>query len=112
LLTVRGSAVVDLAYAEPAMLAAAGMSLNQIAAVERIRQLRPLTPLDFDVRELGDPRGPIRLSVGGASTAYTLRATATLANGQARRTVAALIEQSAVAGPDPIRVVRWYDASL
>ena len=54
----------------------------------------------------------IRLGVGGASQAYTLRATAWLRNGRAIRSVAALAEMGTV--PDKFRmsVVRWYETAL
>ena len=50
----------------------------------------------------------IRLGLGGTPTAYTLRATARLANGRAIRTVAAVAKYG-VSAQTPWEIVRWYD---
>ncbi|MBI1354894.1 MAG: hypothetical protein GC160_11150 [Acidobacteria bacterium] len=111
-LTTRGSGVISVGYASREVLAAAGMSPNEIAAIEEIRRVRPLRPDDNGMPGLGSFSGPIRLGLGGGSTAFTLRATATLRSGAAKRTVAALVENGAVGGPDPIRIVRWRETAF
>jgi general secretion pathway protein K len=112
MLTVRGTGVVDVRYAPAPILLAAGLSPSAVEEIEAIRRTRPLHPDDPIVVGLQNLRGPIRLGVGGGSAAYTLAATATLKGGRAKRSVAALVEQAQVAGPDPIRVVRWYDSAF
>jgi general secretion pathway protein K len=112
LLTVRGMGVVDVRYAPAPLLLAAGLSPSAVEQVEEIRRLRPLGPDDPVVASLSDLPGPIRLGLGAGSPAYTLAATATLKNGRAKRSVAALVERAAVSGPDPIRVVRWFDSAF
>ena len=112
LLTARGAAVVDVRYAPAPLLLAAGLPPAAVEQIEEIRRQRPLRPDDPVVSSLASLGGPIRLGVGGGSPAYTLSATATLKGGRAKRSVAALVEQAQVAGPDPIRVVRWFDSAF
>ena len=112
LLTVRGSAVVDVRYAPVPLLRAGGLSESAVEQIEEIRRRRPIAPNDPIASSLADLRGPVRLGVAGGSPAYTISATATLEGGRAKRSVAALVEQAPIAGPDPIRVVRWYDSAF
>jgi hypothetical protein len=112
LLTVRGSGVVDVRYAPVPLLLAGGLSESAVAQIEEIRRLRPLAPDDAVVAALPSLNSPVRLGLGGGSAAYTLTARATLSGGRAKRSVAALVERAQVAGPDPIRVVRWYDSAF
>ncbi len=112
LLTVRGAAVVDVRYAPVPLLLAGGLSESAVEQVEAIRRTRPLGPDDAAALGLADLSSPVRLGLGGGSPAYTLSATAVLKNGRAKRSVAALVERGPVAGPDPIRVVRWYDSAF
>jgi general secretion pathway protein K len=113
LLSARGAPSVDVAYAPAALLVAAGLSAAAVEEIEQIRRVRPLRPDDPVVAALAGMQGPIRLGLGGGGApAYTLTATATLTGGRARRSVAALIEQAPIAGPDPIRIVRWYDTAF
>lgn len=112
LLTVRGSGVVDVRYAPAPLLLAGGLPQSAIEQIQEIRRLRPLTPDDAAALGLDNLNGPVRLGLGGGAAAYTLTATATLNGNRAKRSVAALVEQAQVAGPDPIRVVRWYDSAF
>ncbi len=111
-LTTRGSGSLNLNYASPQMMAAGGMSATQIESVVELRRLRPLTGEDQGFSDTGSLVDDFQFSMNGASEAYTLRARAELANGRARRTVTALIERNNVDGPDPVRVVRWYDTAF
>ena len=111
-LTTRGGGVVNVSYASREVLIAAGMSPAEIATVEEIRRERPLRADDPGVPALGAFSGPIQLGLGGGSMAFTLRSTASLRSGAAKRTVAALVENGAAGGPDPIRIVRWRETAF
>ncbi len=113
-LTTRGSTVVNANYASPEMLMAAGLTPGLVRAIEAIRAVRPLTPEDPGMENLGESTSEIRLGIGGRSQRYTLTATARLAAAgadepRAVRSVSAVVELGASDGPDPIRIVRWYD---
>lgn len=109
-LTTRGSGMLNANYASPEMLAAAGMSESEIARTQEIRRERPLEQGDVSIA--GERFGQTGVGVGGGPRAYTLRATAELHSGGARRSVAALVEMGGSGGPDPVRIVRWYDAAF
>lgn len=110
--TTRGGAVINMNYASHEALLAAGLSNVEVAGVEEIRRLRPLREGDPGTYAIGANSGAIRLGLGGGSMSFTLRATATLKSGQAKRTVAALVENGAAGGPDPIRIVRWRETAF
>ena len=112
-LTTRGSGAVSANYASPAMLAAVGLSQGEIETIVEIRRNRPLRADDPGMGILGRAPGPIQIGLGGQGQAYTLRATATLTGGRAKRSVAALVEMRGAPGdPDPIHIVRWHDTAL
>ncbi len=117
-LTTRGGGRINVNYASREMLLASGMSPNAVGALEEIRRDRPLTQDDPEMGALGQQgqqaqqEGGVQLGLGGQTQAYTLRATAELTGGRARRTVAALVEVGGGVGPDPIRIVRWYDTAF
>lgn len=113
-LTAKGSTVVNVNYASREMLLAAGLTPDLVDLIENIRAVRPLTPDDPGMGDLGGYRSEIRLGLGGRSQRYTLTATArSVAVGSQRpravRSVAAVVEAGRSDGPDPIRIVRWYD---
>lgn len=108
-LTTRGAAAVDVAYAPPALLAAAGFSPSLIEQLVQIRRLRPLTIEDPGMSDLLQRGGEIPLALGQGGAAYTLRATAELNGARARRSVAALVQADVSDSVDPLRIVRWYD---
>ncbi|MBZ5726972.1 MAG: general secretion pathway protein GspK [Acidobacteriia bacterium] len=116
-LTVYGSGErVDGNTANPAVLAAIGLSPYAISALVERRQMAPLT-LDQLYNLLGSVGAdPSRLRVEGNSI-VTMRATARLrlANGQLsdlRRTVAAQIKYLARGyGYSQIHILRWYDTA-
>ena len=111
-LTTRGQgAGLNMNYASREMLEAAGLSQSAIESAQEIRRDRPLTQDDPGMAAAGDRFGDTRLGLGGESRSYTLRATAELRNGRAKRTVAAMVEIGG-SGPDPIRIVRWYDTAF
>jgi general secretion pathway protein K len=104
---------IDANNAQPAVLAAIGVSPDSIAQIVTRRRLAPF-------RDPGELAGVVagtgagRVRVGGKSI-FTLRATARmrLANGQLsdlRRTVAATVKflPNGEEQP-PIQVLRWYD---
>ena len=111
-LTTRGSGSLNLNYASPQMMVAGGMSVSQVESVVELRRQRPLTSKDQGFSSTGSVVDDFRFSMADSSEAYTLRAHAELANGRARRTVTALIERNDIDGPDPVRVVRWYDTAF
>ena len=116
-LTTRGGSAVEVNYASPEMLAAAGLPGGLIDSIVETRKLRPLRREDLGGDAVRDPfaeyQRDIRLAVGTGSDAYTLVATAELGVGsgavRARRTVVARVERGQADGPDPIRISRWYD---
>lgn len=113
-LTTRGSTTVNVNYASREMLLAAGLTPDTVRAVETIRAVRPLTPDDPGMSGLDRFRTGIRLGLGGLSRRYTLTAVARLAGAgsdgtRAVRSVSAVVEFGRSDGPDPIRIVRWYD---
>jgi hypothetical protein len=113
-LTPKGSTIVNVNYASPEMLIAAGLPADLVAAVEQIRAVRPLTADDPGMGNLGNLGSEIKLGLGGGSKRYTLTATARLGDTtsikpRAVRSVSAVVELGTSDGPDPIRIVRWYD---
>jgi type II secretory pathway component PulK len=107
-LTFEQVALINANYASPELLLAAGLPDAAVRTIEEIRRLRPLQAGDPGMEIVGASDAVIRLGLGGAvPTAYTLRATARLSNGQARRTVSA--EARFGASPlYPWDVVRWH----
>ena len=87
------------------------MSRSAIEDAVTLRGDRPLAQDDLGTGVVGRQFGNTRLGLGGQPRSYLLRATAELTNGQAKRTVAALVEIGG-AGPDPVHVVRWYDIAF
>jgi hypothetical protein len=108
-LTTRGRGGIDVAYASPALLAAAGFSPDLIDQLVEIRRVRPLTLDDPGMAGLLQRGGEVPLALGGGGDAYTLRATAELNGARARHTVAALVQADVSDSVDPLRIVRWYD---
>lgn len=113
-LTTRGSTTVNVNYASREMLLAAGLAPDIVREVESIRVLRPLTSNDPGMDDLGGFNSGIRLGLGIRSRRYTLTATARLAGAGANRpravrSVSAVVEFGPSEGPDPVRIVRWYD---
>lgn len=111
-LTTRGSSSVNANYASREMLIAAGLSEDEVEAIENLRRNGPLDRDDAGVDRLSTSDGPVRVGLGGQGDAYTVRATAELSGGRARRTVVALVEVGTSRGPDPVRIVRWYDVGF
>jgi general secretion pathway protein K len=108
-LTFEPGGMINANYASRELLQAAGLPDPAVQAIEQIRRLRPLQTSDPGVAEiLAATDAVIRLGLGGAPTAYTLRATARLANGRTTRTVAA-VARSGVTAQFPWEIVRWHD---
>jgi hypothetical protein len=108
---------VDVNTAEPAVLAAIGMSPGAIAALLDRRRQEPILP--DQLAAVAATAGPAagRLRVGGRSI-VTLRATARLRldDGQfsnLRRTLAATVKYMPPGYPtdSPIHILRWYDTA-
>jgi hypothetical protein len=108
-LTFEPAAVVNLNYASPELLQAAGLSQPAIQTIEQIRRQRPLEPGDPGVAELTQLGSAVRVGLGGTTTAYTLRATARLANGRTTRTVAA-VARYGISPQFPLEITRWSGA--
>lgn len=116
-LSVFGSkGQVDANTADPAVLAALGMTPDGVQALLRMRRIAPITPASLaQLAPMLGAAGPM-LQLGGRSI-ITLRATARvrLPNGQlsdVKRTVAAqagymFSRQS----PPSIHILRWYDTT-
>jgi len=103
-LTLLGDAVLNVNYASPAVLRAAGVPDGRVAEILQLRQTRVIE--DFSTGAIG-AGGPMQLA-GGGSRAYTVRATAQLRDRPVRRTVGALIRFGRPKVEPPLGVVRWY----
>jgi general secretion pathway protein K len=107
---------VDVNTAQPAVLAAIGLTPDAINLIVQRRSLRP-----FEFGEIGSVLGALgmpidRLRVEGNSI-VTIRATARLRlpNGQLsdlRRTVAAMVKYMPPGYDSPIHILRWYDTAF
>ncbi|MGE5645902.1 MAG: general secretion pathway protein GspK [Acidobacteriota bacterium] len=113
-LSVYGSAGrVDANAADPAVLAAVGLTPESIAALVEMRRVRPFRNMNELAAFGHDAPGFERLSVGGTGV-FTIRATAQprLQNGSlsdARRSVAAMVKFLDPAKfQEPYHVLRWY----
>jgi general secretion pathway protein K len=115
-LSVFGSkGQVDANTADPAVLAALGLTPDGIQMLLQQRRNAPLTPqrLGQLVPMLGPGGQFLRLE---GNSIITIRATAQvrLANGQLsdmKRTVAALVKYMPSGYPTPIHILRWYDST-
>jgi general secretion pathway protein K len=105
-LTFESAAVVNLNYASPELLQAAGLSEGAIQTIEQIRRQRPLEQGDPGVVELAQLDAVIRVGLGGAPSAYTLRATARLGGGRTSRTVGAMARYG-ISPQFPLEIARW-----
>jgi general secretion pathway protein K len=115
-LSVFGSqGLVDANTADPAVLAAVGVTPDGVQALLQQRRVVPLTPerLSQLAPMLGPGAGMLRL---GGNSILTIRATAQvrLANGQLsdmKRTVAALVKYMPSGFSTPLHILRWYDTT-
>jgi general secretion pathway protein K len=115
-LSVFGSkAQVDANTADPAVLAAIGITPDGIQLLLRQRRMAPFTPERIGqlIPMLGPGGQMLRLE---GNSILTIRATARvrLANGQLsdmKRTVAAQVKYMPASYPTPIHFLRWYDAT-
>jgi general secretion pathway protein K len=115
-LSVFGSKTqVDANTADPAVLAAIGLTPDAIQMLVRLRRIAPFTA--ERLAQLTEGLGPagqlLRLE---GNSILTIRATAQvrLANGQLsdmKRTVAALVKYMPGGYSTPIHILRWYDAA-
>ncbi len=101
---------VDVNTAEPAVLAALGVSPQTIAAIVERRRRKPFSRAE--VNSLG-AQGTAKLTAEGNSI-VTIRATAQvrLPNGgysDVKRSVAAMVKYMPQGYDSPIHVLRWYD---
>jgi general secretion pathway protein K len=106
-LTFEAGGSVNVNYASRQILQAAGLPDPMIETIEQIRRGRPLLLGDPGMEGLRTPGAVIQLGLGGRPTAYTLQATARLANGRTTRTVAAVVKIGA-SRQFPWEIVRWY----
>jgi general secretion pathway protein K len=106
---------VDANTADPAVLAAIGLTPDAIQMLVRLRRIAPFTA--ERLAQLTEGLGPagqlLRLE---GNSILTIRATAQvrLANGQLsdmKRTVAALVKYMPGGYSTPIHILRWYDAA-
>jgi len=115
-LSVFGSkAQVDANTADPAVLAAIGITPDGIQMLLRQRRIGPFTQERIGqlIPMLGPGGTLLRLE---GNSILTIRATARvrLANGQLsdmKRTVAAQVKYMPSSYPTPIHILRWYDAT-
>jgi general secretion pathway protein K len=107
-LTFEQGNAVNVNYASPELLVAAGLPGPLVETIQQIRRQRPLKAGDPGMEALSAGESVIRLGLGGIPTAYTLRSTARLANGHATRTVAAVAKYG-VSAQSPWEIVHWYD---
>jgi general secretion pathway protein K len=106
-LTFQQSGAVNVNYASPELLQAAGLPGPVVQTIEQIRRQRRLRMGDPGMEVVTATDSVIRLGLGGAPMAYTLRATARLPNNRATRTVAAVVRYG-VSPQFPWEIVRWY----
>jgi general secretion pathway protein K len=106
---------VDANTADPAVLAAIGLTPDAIQLLVRLRRTAPITPerLAQLVSAFGPAGQSLRLE---GNSIITIRATARvrLPNGQLsdmKRTVAALAKYMPSGYTPPIHILRWYDAA-
>ena len=111
-LSVVGSQTIDVNYASPEVLRAAGVAGSVIGAILEAREDGPIGSDHPAIRELVNREGPIRLSGATSPMAYTLWAEARLHTGRTRRMVGALVQRAQSQDSEPIRVVRWYDTQF
>jgi len=112
-LSIYGAAAgFEANTAPPAVLAAAGLPPEAVAAIVERRRLMPFQHLG-QVSDLLGPEAAGKLRLGGSSI-FTVRATARLrlSNGQLsdlRRSVAALVKMTGPEFYHQPHVLRWYD---
>jgi len=106
-LTFEPGGIINANYASRELLQAAGLPDPAVDTIEQIRRQRPLGAGDPGTEALGGIDSVIRLGLGGAATAYTLQATARLANSRTTRTVAAVVK-TGVSRRFQWEIVRWY----
>lgn len=111
-LTMEAVGTIDVHYASPEMMRAAGLAPMTIDNLLRLREERPLTPADLPVLGEVEFGSGLRLGLGGPNYVYTLRAAAASPNGQAQRTVAARVEYARYPSDRPLRLDRWFDNAL
>ncbi len=106
-LTLSPGGAINASYASPAVLMAAGLAPDAVAALVGVRETKIL-----DYSDLG-PLAGVALPGGGVltvgrATAYTVEATAQLAGRPARRSVTALVRFGRNRMEPPIGVERWW----
>jgi type II secretory pathway component PulK len=109
-LTFEQGGTVNVNYASPELLQAAGLPDPMVQTIEQIRRERPLQMGDPGMDALTGLDSPIHLGLGGSPVAYTLRSTARLSNGRTTRTVAA-VARYGVSPQFPWEIARWYGVS-
>lgn len=113
-LSVFGSkGVIDANTAEPAVMAAVGVTPDVVAAIVNRRRQRVIRAGDLASLLSGGGPGAARLGIA-PSVIVTLRATAALRlpNGQLtdlRRSVSAMVKFLGPGFDEPYHVMRWYD---
>lgn len=111
-LTMEAVGTIDVHYASPEMMRAAGLAPMTIESLVRLREERALTPADLPVLGEVEFGSGLRLGLGGPNYVYTLRAAAGSLNGQARRTVSARVEYARYPTDRILRLDRWFDNDL
>jgi general secretion pathway protein K len=106
---------VDINTAQPAVLAAAGVPPQGVAAILARRQLGPITDQQISAFVGSVGAGQAQLRVGGNSI-VTMRATGQLKleDGKIsdlKRTVAAQVKYMPQGYDAPIHILRWYDTA-
>ena len=104
-LTARPGMSLNVNYASPQVLLAAGVPDGLVADLVARREVRPLDFSQLPAASAMLPSGET-LTAGGASAAFTVRATALLKRRPVRRTATALVRLGR-RGEPPVGVVRW-----
>jgi general secretion pathway protein K len=106
---------VDANTAQPAVLAAIGLTPTAVNAILERRRAAPFTQktLGEFLQSIDAPDAPLRLE---GNSILTLRATARLRTGSGqlsdlRRTVAAQVKYMPAGSGSPIHILRWYDST-
>ena len=105
--TVVDEAGINVNYASPQVLRAAGVPDGPLMGILQARESQVIE----DAARFGAGSLPGGMSLtGGGSSAYTVRATAQLNGRPTRRTVAALVRYGKNPNEPPVGIVRWYPA--
>lgn len=107
--TLWGSGMVDVNYASPELLKAAGLSDLLIETIVTTRNQGPIGAEEALFGGVSAQHADIQLGRSSTPRAYTLWATAWVGRGRAKRVLGALVKMGPAGGPFRVHTSRWYD---